>query len=51
VLLFINTIDNLTEKPVINVRSIDINECIALIQQEAKGREKLREKISGMIVQ
>ena len=43
--------DNLTEKPVINVRSIDINECIALIQQEAKGREKLREKISEMIVQ
>jgi 5-methylcytosine-specific restriction enzyme subunit McrC len=48
--IFINTLDNLTEKPFIKVCSIDINECIDLSEQEAKGRDKLRVKISTMIL-
>lgn len=48
--IFINTLDNLIEKPFIKVCSIDINECIALTEQGAKGSEKLRERVLSMIL-
>ena len=48
--IFLNTLDNQAEKPFIKVRCIDINECLDLIQDEAKGREKLKVKISSIIL-
>lgn len=48
--IFINTLANLIDKPVIKVRYIDINKCLALIQDGVKGKEKLKTKISETIL-
>lgn len=47
--IFINTIEDIKDKPFIKVCSIDINECMDLINQGIKSKRKLIDKIYKII--